>query len=365
MKNQLQFSPPLRPLLRCLLLPAVVVCLEASPTLAHGHTFQTVLERNVTVQAESQSIKAILSQLAKQANIRFVYSQQLVGADRKVSVRAQNEPLATVLDEIFAPLKIEYEINQDRIVLRVPNKSASATDGGTSTLAVQAVPVTGKVVDNKGNGLPGVTVLVKGTTNGTSTGADGSFSLQAPENSVLVFSFVGYTKQELPVTGAANGLTVTLAESAQSLNDVVVIGYGTARKSDLTGAVASVSSAQLTQVATSDPVQALQGRVSGVEVTSNSGQPGSGTRIRVRGVGTINNSDPLYVVDGIQTSDIGFLLPADIESTEILKDASATAIYGSRGANGVVIITTKHGKAGDTQFNLTGYTGFQQIRREP
>jgi TonB-linked SusC/RagA family outer membrane protein len=363
MKNQLQFSPPLRPLLRCLLLPAVVVCLEASPALAYGGTSQTVLERTVTVQAEGQSIKAILSQLAKQANIRFVYSQQLVGADRKVSVRAQNEPLATVLDEIFAPLKIEYEISQDRIVLRLPAKPVSAAEAGSSTLAAQVVPVTGKVVDSKGAGLPGVTVLVKGTTNGTSTGADGSFTIQAPENSVLVFSFVGYTKQELPVSGAASGLTVTLAESAQSLNDVVVIGYGTARKSDLTGAVASVNSAQLTQVATSDAVQALQGRVAGVEVTSNSGQPGSGTRIRVRGVGTINNSDPLYVVDGIQTSDIGFLLPTDIESTEILKDASATAIYGSRGANGVVLITTKHGKAGDTQFNLFGYTGFQQIRR--
>jgi len=360
MHNQLQFSPPLRPLLRSLLLPAVVVCLQTSPALAHGRATQTVLERTVTVAVEGQTIKATLSQLAKQANVRFVYSQQLVGADRKVTVRAQNQPLATVLDEIFAPSKIEYEINHDRVVLRLPSKSVSGAEGGSATLAV---PIRGKVVDAKGGGLPGVTVLVKGTTTGTSTGADGSFTIDAPENSVLVFSFVGYTRQELPVTGAATNLTVTLAESAQSLNDVVVIGYGTARKSDLTGAVASVNSAQLTQVATSDPVQALQGRVSGVEVTSNSGQPGSGTRIRVRGVGTINNSDPLYVVDGIQTSDIGFLLPADIESTEILKDASATAIYGSRGANGVVLITTKHGKAGATQFNVSGYTGFQQIRR--
>ncbi|MGI4740313.1 MAG: TonB-dependent receptor [Janthinobacterium lividum] len=361
MHNQLHLSPPLRPLLRSLLLPAVVVCLQTSPALAHRRATQTVLERTVTVAVEGQTIKATLSQLAKQANVRFVYSQQLVGADRKVTVRAQNQPLATVLDEIFAPSKIEYEINHDRVVLRVPTKSVSGVEGGSATLAV---PIRGKVVDAKGGGLPGVTVLVKGTTAGTSTGADGSFTIEAPENSVLVFSFVGYTRQELPVTGASTNLTVTLAESAQSLNDVVVIGYGTARKSDLTGAVASVSSAQLTQVATSDPVQAIQGRVAGVEVTSNSGQPGSGTRIRVRGVGTINNSDPLYVVDGIQTGDIGFLLPSDIESTEILKDASATAIYGSRGANGVVLITTKHGKAGATQFNLFGYTGFQQIRKE-
>ncbi|RZK41670.1 MAG: SusC/RagA family TonB-linked outer membrane protein, partial [Hymenobacter sp.] len=215
MKTQLPFSPPMRPLLRRLLLPAVVVCLQTSPALAHAHTSQTVLERTVTVQAEKQTIKTILSQLAKQANIRFVYSQQLVRADRKVSVRAQNEPLATVLDEIFAPLKIEYEINHDRIVLRVPTSTTYTNDFGSSDIASQAVPVTGRVVDAKGAGLPGVTVLVKGTTNGTSTGADGGFTIQAPENSVLVFSFVGYTKQELPVTGTASNLSVTLTESTQ------------------------------------------------------------------------------------------------------------------------------------------------------
>ncbi|AMJ66162.1 SusC/RagA family TonB-linked outer membrane protein [Hymenobacter sp. PAMC 26628] len=230
--------------------------------------------------------------------------------------------------------------------------------------AAQAQTIQGIIKDSKGEALPGVTVLVKGTTNGASTGADGRFTLQAPANSVLVISSVGFTRQEIPVAGTNGNVNVTLADNAQALNDVVVIGYGTARKSDLTGSVASVSGAQLTQVATSDPVQALQGRVAGVDVTSNSGQPGSGTRIRIRGVGTINNADPLYVVDGIQTGDISFLLPTDIESTEILKDASATAIYGSRGANGVVLITTKHGKAGRTQFNLFGYTGFQQIRKK-
>ncbi|WP_083326180.1 SusC/RagA family TonB-linked outer membrane protein [Hymenobacter coccineus] len=230
--------------------------------------------------------------------------------------------------------------------------------------AAQTQTIQGIVKDGKGEALPGVTILVKGTTNGASTGVDGRFTLQAPANSVLVISSVGFTRQEIPVAGTNGNVNVTLADNAQALNDVVVIGYGTARKSDLTGSVASVSSAQLTQVATSDPVQALQGRVAGVDVTSNSGQPGSGTRIRVRGVGTINNADPLYVVDGVQTGDISFLLPTDIESTEILKDASATAIYGSRGANGVVLITTKHGKAGKTQFNLFGYTGFQQIRKK-
>ncbi|PJJ47799.1 TonB-linked SusC/RagA family outer membrane protein [Hymenobacter chitinivorans DSM 11115] len=345
-----------------------MVCLPAAAASAHPVAegtaasrlvvVQGVLEQKITLQVEAQTIKETLSQIARQANIRFVYSQQLVGADRKVTINAQDVPLLAVLDEVLAPLKIQYEVANKRVVLRASAQSISANDSGRPD-----VSISGRVVDAKGDGIPGVTVVVKGTATGTGTGPDGSFTLQAPENSVLVFSFVGYARQEVPVTGATTTLRVTLAEDAQALSEVVVIGYGTARKSDLTGAVASVSGAQLTQVATSDPVQSLQGRAAGVEVTSNSGQPGSGTRIRVRGVGTINNSDPLYVVDGIQTSDIGFLLPADIESTEILKDASATAIYGSRGANGVVLITTKHGKAGATQFNLSGYTGFQQIRR--
>jgi TonB-linked SusC/RagA family outer membrane protein len=233
----------------------------------------------------------------------------------------------------------------------------------TSIAFAQQRTVQGVVTDTKGEPIPGATILVKGTTTGVTAGADGKFQLGLPAGATtLVVSSVGSKTQEIPV-GSTTDFRITLDADAQSLNDVVVVGYGTARKSDLTGAVATVSSAQLTQVATADPVQALQGRVAGVDITANSGQPGAGTRIRVRGVGTINNSDPLYVVDGVQIADISFLLPTDIESTEILKDASATAIYGSRGANGVVIITTKHGKAGKTQFNLFGYTGFQQIRR--
>ena len=372
MKHPVHFPPPAWPKLKVLLLQGALVGLPASLVGAHPilaaqplvpgpatTRVQTILERKITLQVEGQTIKETLAQIARQANVRFVYSQQRIGAERKVSLQATEESLSAVLDEVLSPLKIEYEVTNGRILLKVP-ADANVSNANVS----QDIGVSGKVVDSKGAGLPGVTVVVKGTTTGTSTGSDGSFTLQVPENSVLVVSFVGFTRKEVPVTGATTNLTVTLAEDTQALNEVVVIGYGTARKSDLTGAVTSVSGAQLTQVATSDPVQALQGRAAGVEVTSNSGQPGSGTRIRVRGVGTINNSDPLYVVDGIQTGDISFLLPADIESTEILKDASATAIYGSRGANGVVLITTKHGKIGKPQFNVTGYTGFQEIRKK-
>ena len=158
--------------------------------------------------------------------------------------------------------------------------------------------VQGTVTDTQGEAMVGATILVKGTTIATTAGPDGSFQLGLPDGATtLVVSFIGSKSQEV-VVGNQTNLRVSLEPAGQNLDEVVVIGYGTARKSDLTGSVASVSGAQLTQVATSDPVQALQGRVAGVEVTSNSGQPGSGTRIRVRGVGTINNSDPLYVVDG-------------------------------------------------------------------
>lgn len=213
------------------------------------------------------------------------------------------------------------------------------------------------MTDNKGESLVGATILVKGTTTATSANADDSFQLSLPEGATtLVVSFVGSKSQEV-VVGDQTTLRIVLAAAEHSLDDVVVIGYSTARKSELTGAVVSVRSEQLTQITTSDPVQALRGRAAGVDITSNSGQPGSGTRIRVRGVGTINNRNPLYVVDGFQTGDINFLLPSDIGSIGILEDASATAIYGSRGANGVVLVTTKKGKVGQTQFNPNCYTG--------
>jgi len=232
--------------------------------------------------------------------------------------------------------------------------------GSVSFLFAQNRAVTGTVTDEKGEGLPGATVLVKGTTVGTSTGVDGSFSLNLPANAkVLVISSVGAQSTEVQI-GAQTTFNVSLKNDVKALDEVVVVGYGTVRKSDVTGSVATIKSEQLTQIATPNVTQAIQGRVAGVDVSSNGGDPGGATRIRIRGVGTINNSDPLYVVDGFQTNDISFLAPGDVASMEILKDASATAIYGSRGANGVVLITTKRGKSGKAKFLFDSYMGVQQ-----
>ena len=224
----------------------------------------------------------------------------------------------------------------------------------------QTLTVTGVVMaQDEPDPVIGANVMVKGSTNGTITDFDGNFSLQAKQGDVLQVSFMGYKTQEVKVSGAGP-LRVTLVPDNVQLQEVVAIGYGTMKKSDLTGAVTSVSADQLLKAPVAGLDQALQGRVAGVTVTTGSGQPGEAATIRIRGIGSaIGGNDPLYVVDGVITSDIKFLSPSDIKSMEILKDASATAIYGSRGANGVILITTKSGGEGKVNINFDAYWGFQ------
>jgi TonB-linked SusC/RagA family outer membrane protein len=224
--------------------------------------------------------------------------------------------------------------------------------------------ITGKVADAKSNGtLPGVTVLVKGSTIGTVTDIDGNFKIKATGNDQLVFSFIGFISQTISISGR-NHIEVLMAEDVKGLEEVVVIGYGTQKKSDLTGAVASIDAGDFKNVTVRGVDQALQGRVAGVQVTQNSGSPGSPISVRIRGIGTTDNSDPLYVVDGIAVGGIGFLNPNDIEKIDILKDASAAAIYGAAAANGVVLITTKQGKAGKTVVELNMSYGIQRMYRQ-
>jgi TonB-linked SusC/RagA family outer membrane protein len=249
--------------------------------------------------------------------------------------------------------------------------------------AQTAREVTGKVVDGTGSGLPGVTVLVPGTTNGTGTGGDGTFRIQVPATATkLSFSFVGYATQQVDITGK-NTISVTLKDDAQALGDVVVVGYGSVQKSDLTGAVSTLGPKDFNKGTFTSPDQLLQGRTSGVQITQNSGQPGGASTIRIRGNSAVTGTgQPLYVVDGVpldgrsarpglntafgdspDSNPLNFLNPADIESLTVLKDASATAIYGSRAAYGVVLITTKRGKVGDAKLDIGVSGGFSNIMR--
>ncbi len=227
--------------------------------------------------------------------------------------------------------------------------------------------ITGSVkAGDTGETLPAATVAVKGATRGEITDMNGGFRIEVqPGDAILVFSFVGYDPQEI-IIGAQTVINVILQATQRTFDEVVVIGYGTVRKSDLTGAVSSVKSKDLVKITSSSPEQGLQGKAAGVQVTTTSGAPGATPSVRIRGVGTFNNSSPIYVVDGVILDNISFLNSADIESMEILKDASATAIYGSRGANGVILVTTKSGTLGQekTNFSYTGEYSMQLLTKK-
>ncbi|HAZ03294.1 MAG TPA: TonB-dependent receptor [Marinilabiliales bacterium] len=229
----------------------------------------------------------------------------------------------------------------------------------------QEITVSGVITDASRNPLPGVTIQVKGTTQGTITDFDGKYTINVQKDQTLVYSMVGMLTEEIQITNQ-NLVNLTLVEDLKELDEVVVIGYGTVKKSDLTGSVSTVKAKDLLKITTMNPVQNLQGRVSGVQVTSSSGAPGATPVVRVRGVGTFNNSAPIYVVDGVILDDISFLNSSDISSMEILKDASATAIYGSRGANGVIMVTTKSGTGsnGKTTFSYSGDYGIQHLTKK-
>jgi TonB-linked SusC/RagA family outer membrane protein len=227
--------------------------------------------------------------------------------------------------------------------------------------------ITGKINSSDNNEtLPGVNILIKGTTRGTISDLDGNYTIAVePADSVLVFSFVGYNPKEVRI-GSQSVIDVVLGQESVQLDQVVVIGYGTIKKSDLTGSVSSVKAKDLTKITSVNPEQSLMGKAAGVQVTSTSGAPGAVPVIRIRGVGTFNNSSPIFVVDGVILDNISFLNAADIESMEILKDASATAIYGSRGANGVIMVTTKAGKVGDAKptISYSGEVSLQKVAKK-
>ena len=241
--------------------------------------------------------------------------------------------------------------------------NVSANDVPKAEEMLQGITITGTVTDNTGESLPGVNIVVKGTLVGTVTGFDGKYQITVPNaDAVLVFSFMGYQTREV-VVGNQTQINVELTDDASQLEEVIVVGYGSVRKKDLTGSVGSLRAKDIGNVSVVHVEQMIQGRIAGVDVINNSGLPGVGTTIKIRGVGTIYNSDPLYIVDGMP-GDINSVSQYDIESIEILKDASATAIYGARAANGVVLVTTKRGVKGAPKINFNAYAGIAQTPRK-
>ncbi len=289
----------------------------------------------VSINKSNTQLEEILNEIENQTDYLFIYNNQ-VDVNRKVSVRAKTKPVSEVLDNLLKNAGVEYEMEGTHIVLSTKDSNAVAA------VKQQTQTVTGQIVDDMGEPIIGANVVVKGTTNGTVTDINGNFSIEAGPKSVLNISYIGYLSKEI-VVGNQKIINLVLQEDTKALDEVVVIGYGTQKKADLTGSVANVSTEKLNTQSNTTIGQALQGKIAGVDIVSQGGAPGGSTRVMVRGIGTLNNSSPLYIVDGMYMSGIDHINPNDIASIDVLKDASSAAIYGSRAANGVVIVTTKEG----------------------
>lgn len=291
----------------------------------------------LNLNLSNTTVKQVLSEIEDGSEFYFLYNSKLIDVERKVDVKFKNKKIDEALDLLFNDTQVSYNIVDRQIVLS-GNESIK-----TNTVSVQQNSITGTVSDDGGLPLPGVTVIIKGSIQGTITDLDGKYSiLNIPENSTLVFSFVGMRSQEIVVDGESS-INVIMHETTISLDEVVAVGYGTAKRSDLTGAISSVKGDDLVKGASSRAIEALQGKAAGVSIIKDSGRPGNGVKVRIRGIGTINNSNPLYVIDGVPNDNMDNVEANDILNIEVLKDASSTAIYGSRGANGVIMVTTKSG----------------------
>jgi len=355
----------------------IMSCIFVGVSLANDAKGQEVLERRLNLDVANEKIKSILGTIEKNANVKFSYSPQVIKANRKTTFTAQDTPLGEVLNRLLYQLDIGYSVSGNNIILtRIENESRSYQETDTvprlkpdeaATTQAAAFTVTGTVVDEKKQPLVGANVELSGTTKGTITDDKGRYKLElkeADKNGNLVFSFVGYEMQTVAITGK-NVINIMLKE-AGSLKEVVVVGYGSVKKSDLTGAVASVSSEEIKNLPETNLASRLQGRVAGLTITNSDTRPGESPNILIRGKNSITASrNPLIILDGIPyEGGLNMINPSDIATMNVLKDASSTAIYGSRGSNGVIIVTTKKGKSGKPTISYTGNYGINSILKK-
>ena len=314
--------------------------------------------QRVSMSLNNVKVEKVLSAITKQTGLSVAYSKQIVNLDRKVSIQVENADVASVLEKLVADTNLNYEIKNNKIYLF---EKRTVT---TKPAIQQKKQISGKIVDQNGEFVIGANVVVAGTAIGTITDTDGNFTLEVPNGATLKISYIGYIEQSIPI-GNKSVISVILKEDSQTLNEVVVVGYGTQKKATLTGAVASVRSEQIANRAASDATNLLTGIAPGLTAIQRSGQPGAdGAEFIIRGPGTLNSTSPLTIVDGIPGS-MNAIDPNDIESISVLKDAASAAIYGVRAGNGVILVTTKKGKEGRMKVSYNGYIGIQNPTRLP
>jgi len=340
--------------LRIMKLSAFLIFLLSFHIYARGYA------QNISLTEKNAPLEKVFTQIERQSGYQFWYDQQLVAGAAPVDISVRNVPLVDALNALFRGRPLTYAIIRKTIVV----KQARFVNELAAIPPAPTVDIRGRVTDNDGNPLPGASVTVKGARIGAVTDVNGFFELKnIDKQATLSISFTGYVSQEIPVKNTTF-FDIMLTPAKNDLNDVVVVGYGTSRRKDLTGSVASVDVAVQEKTPVLGAEQMLEGRVSGVQVSQNQSQPGALFAVRIRGTNSINSSSaPLFVVDGYAGADISMLNPSDILSMDILKDASATAIYGSRGANGVVLITTKRGSGNAPRVAVDAYTGWQTVAK--
>lgn len=316
---------------------------------------KSLFEINISVEAKGASVIEIFEQIEDKTDFIFTYNDR-VTENKRVSISKKNKSVGEVLEYLSKETDLTFKRINENIHV---SKDEGSQQKVTETYAEVAQTVTGTVTDvETGEPLPGATVLVKGTSVGTVTDMNGQYSINVPDDAnTLVFSFIGYQKKEVTI-GERSVIDVSMELDVSSLSEVVVTGYTSQRKADITGAVAVIDVEDMQKVQAASISQKLEGRASGL-VTSTSGQPGAGTNVRIRGFGSFTNNEPLWIIDGVQSTDkaLTWLNPNDIESIQVLKDAAASSIYGSRASNGVIVVTTKKGKAGKIRVNYDGYYG--------
>ncbi|WP_160714031.1 TonB-dependent receptor [Chitinophaga solisilvae] len=307
------------------------------------------LSQQVTLSAKNAPLKKVLKEVARQTGMSLVYDEQMIAVAHPVTIQVKNAPVQQVMDECLKGQPVSYVMEGKRITL-INNTSTHLADS--------AITITGVVTGEKGEPIPGATVRLQGAVTGTATDINGRFTLRVPgSKSRLLVSFIGY--EQAVVTASGSPLQVKLVPAQTALTETVVVGYGVQKKSVVTGAISSVRAADIESQPVTRLEQVLQGRTSGITVATSSGQPGSDASVRVRGITSFNNNNPLWVIDGVVVDNggIGYLNQYDIESVEVLKDAASQAIYGARAAAGVILVTTKKGKSGKLSVSYNGYYG--------
>lgn len=309
----------------------------------------------LSVSFDRADAKEVFDKIEVKTGFKFVYDSKVINQEDRFTINRNNIRLYDLLVEISQASQLRFKQVDDQINVRMENELVISKED------VLDITVTGKVTDPEGLPLPGASILVEGTQNGTVTDLDGNYSIDVPEGAILIVSYIGFKSSKVEV-GNQTTIDIVLESDLSALDEVVVVGYGEVKKKDLTGAVSSIGNREITSVGSTNPMKALQANAAGVNITQRTGSVGSGFDIQIRGANSLTGGSPLYVVDGVMTDNIDFLNPNDIERIDILKDASSTAIYGSRGSNGVVIVSTKSGEGLRSQKPTFSYSGFIGVR---